>query len=215
MDFLAATRTSYDALADAYLEAIDPDLAAYPLDRAVFEVFARQVRDGGLVADVGCGPGWLTARLREWGADAFGIDLSPAMVETARRTYPGIRFEVGSMLGLDLPDGSLGGVLSALSIIHVPWERRAEVFAEFHRVLEPDGQLLVAFHVGDHVLHRDESMGRKVDLDSYRQQPADIVRLLEAAGFAVWAEVVRRPDAKEKVPKGFVLASKTPPTGVT
>ncbi len=199
MDFIAATRASYDAVADAYLGAIDPTLAAYPLDNAVFEVFARQVRSGGLVADVGCGPGWMTARLREYGADAFGIDLSPAMVETARRTYPGIRFEVGSMLALDLPDGGLGGLLSALSIIHVPWERRAEVFAEFHRVLEPGGQLLMVFHVGDGVIHREESMGRKVDLHSYRQQPADITRLLGEAGFSVWAEMLRQPDSKEKV----------------
>ena len=43
----------------------------------------------------------------------FGIDLSPGMIEVARRTYPGLRFEVGSMLALDLPDASLGGVLAA------------------------------------------------------------------------------------------------------
>jgi ubiquinone/menaquinone biosynthesis C-methylase UbiE len=45
---------------------------------------------------------------------AFGIDLSPEMIAVARRTYPDLRFEVGSMLRLDLPDAALGGVLAFL-----------------------------------------------------------------------------------------------------
>lgn len=63
---------------------------------------------------MGCGPGRITAYLRELGADAFGIDLSPAMIEIARRDHPSLRFEVGSMTNLDLADASMAGpVLSS------------------------------------------------------------------------------------------------------
>jgi SAM-dependent methyltransferase len=58
--------------------------------------------DGGLVADVGCGPGHITACPHELGISTFGIDLSPAMIDVARRDHPGLRFEVGSMTGLRL-----------------------------------------------------------------------------------------------------------------
>ena len=51
--------------------------------------------DVGPVADVGCGPGHVTAHLNKLGVDAFGIDLSPAMLDLARRDHPGLRFEVG------------------------------------------------------------------------------------------------------------------------
>jgi ubiquinone/menaquinone biosynthesis C-methylase UbiE len=34
------------------------------------------------------------------------------------------------------------------SIIHVPWEHRLRVFAEFYRVLAPGGQLMLVFQVG-------------------------------------------------------------------
>jgi hypothetical protein len=40
------------------------------------------------------------------GLDAFGIDLAQAMIDVATRDRPGLRFEVGSMTGLDLVDGS-------------------------------------------------------------------------------------------------------------
>ncbi|WP_028192648.1 class I SAM-dependent methyltransferase [Salinispora pacifica] len=75
---------------------------------------------------MGCGPGRVTILLPRLGLDAFGIDLSPQMVALARQTYPELGFEVGSMLALQVPDASLGGLMAYYSIIHVPWERRPE-----------------------------------------------------------------------------------------
>ncbi|MGI5213183.1 methyltransferase domain-containing protein [Plantactinospora sp. CA-290183] len=187
--FLAATRDSYDAMVVEYADMFGASLADMPLDRALLAAFAELVRanGNGPVADVGCGPGRVTTVLRELGLDAFGIDLSPGMIELARRTYPGLRFEVGSMLALELPDAALGGLLGYYSIIHVPWERRPEVFAEFHRVLAPGGQLMLAFQVGDDLIHRDEVFGKPVDLNLYRQQPGEVSELLREAGFEPWA----------------------------
>ena len=69
-DRMAATRTSYDVVADAYAEAMSGELRHKPLDRALLTAFAEQVREaaGGLrddarVWDVGCGPGHVTAFL--------------------------------------------------------------------------------------------------------------------------------------------------------
>src|SRR6202046_5393931 len=140
-DFLRDTRASYDAVAAGYAERFRDELAAKPLDRAMLAAFAEQVlaRDAGPVTDVGCGTGRVTAYLDGLGLPASGIDLSPGMIEVARRTYPGLRFEVGSMLALDLPDGALGGVLAWYSVIHVPDERLPEVCAEFRRGLARAG----------------------------------------------------------------------------
>jgi SAM-dependent methyltransferase len=64
------------------------------------------------VSDAGCGPGHVTAHLRKLGLDAFGIDLSPAMIDVARREHPELRFEVGSMTDLELADASVAGLLA-------------------------------------------------------------------------------------------------------
>ncbi|MBL1120521.1 methyltransferase domain-containing protein [Streptomyces sp. 110] len=208
--FLAATKASYDVMAAEYADMVSSDLDAKPLDRALLAAFTELVKAGGNgpVADVGCGPGQATAVLRRLGVDAFGIDLSPGMIDLARRTYPDLRFEVGSMLALGLPEGSMGGLLAYYSIIHVPWERRSEVFSEFHRVLAPGGQVMLVFQVGDDRGHRSEAFGKAICLDWYRQQPDEIANLLRRAGFEVWATVTRQPDAAEKTPQGYVLARK-------
>jgi ubiquinone/menaquinone biosynthesis C-methylase UbiE len=208
--FVAATRDSYDALAAEHADVVASGLDDRPLDRALFAAFAELVRAGGNgpVADVGCGPGRVTILLSRLGLDAFGIDLSPGMLALARRTYPQLRFEEGSMLALDLPDTSLGGLLAYYSIIHIPWEQRPQVFAEFHRVLAPGGLLMLTFQVGDERGHRAEFLGTPVSLDWYRQQPDEVAELLREAGFELSMTAVREREGTEKTTQGYLLARK-------
>ena len=181
-DFLHLTRASYDALAGDYAEWIRDELAAKPLDRALLGGFAELVQAAGAgpVADIGCGPGRVTAHLSSLGLSVFGIDLSPQMVAVARQAHPGLRFDVGSMLGLDLPDGALGGILAWYSIIHIPHEQLPGVFAEFHRVLAPGGYVQLAFQVGDELSHRTEAKGHEICLDFHRRQPGRCRRVGES-----------------------------------
>jgi ubiquinone/menaquinone biosynthesis C-methylase UbiE len=146
------------------------------------------------------------------GLPVFGIDLSPGMVEVARRSYPGLRFDVGSMLALDLPDAALGGVLAWYSVIHLPDERLPEAFAEFCRVLAPGGLTLLAFQAGDESLHLAEALGHPVSLDFRRRQPERVAELLGQAGLVVRARLVREPDDDgdfaERKEQAFLLARK-------
>jgi SAM-dependent methyltransferase len=209
--YLDRIRVAYDTVAVTYAERLEPELAAKPLERAMLAAFADLVRagGGGPVADVGCGPGHVTARLNALGLDAFGVDLSPAMLAQARRAYPALRFEEASMTALELPDGVLGGVVARYSIIHLPPERLPSVFAEFHRVLSPGGHVLLVFQVGDERLHVEQAFGHAVSVDAYRLSPDRVTELLGAAGLPVIATLLREPDETEKVPQANLLARKT------
>ena len=101
---------------------------------------------GGPVADVGCGPGYVTGHLHDLGVDAFGIDLSPEMIAIARRDYPGLRFEVGTMTDLDLADDSIASVFAFWSVIHAPDHAMPGVFEQFRRVLRPGAVIFARDH---------------------------------------------------------------------
>ncbi|MCD2192087.1 class I SAM-dependent methyltransferase [Actinomycetospora endophytica] len=97
---LDVVRESYDRVADNYVEMIAAtglgDIRAQPWLRAAMDAFADAVAGRGPVLDVGCGPGTVTAYLVDRGVDASGVDLSPRMIEHARRLYPQCRFDVAS-----------------------------------------------------------------------------------------------------------------------
>jgi SAM-dependent methyltransferase len=204
--FLTETRAGYDAIAVDYAKRFVGE-SLEPWDRAMLAAFAEVVE--GPVADVGSGPGTNTAYLSGLGVDVFGIDLSPRTVELTRERFPGLRFEVGSMTALDLPDGSLGGVAALYSIIHVPADHLPGVFAEFRRVLRPGGHLILAFQVGDEIRHRSEGFGHAISVDWHRQQPDTIAELLAKAGLETVVRMVREPRTGvefEHTPQAYMVA---------
>jgi ubiquinone/menaquinone biosynthesis C-methylase UbiE len=206
-DWLEDTRTSYDTVAVSYAGLLRESLAGEPFQRGILALFAELVRarGNGPVADIGCGPGRITAHLRSLGLDAFGIDLSPATIDVAQRDHPGLRFEVGSMTSLELADDSLTGLLAWFSLIHVPDDEVPEVLAEFSRVLRPGGALLLGFHAGEGTELKTEGYGgHPMKVYVHRRSPARIANWLNAAGFTVEAEM--KHHAAPNVEGGFVFA---------
>lgn len=199
-----ATRTAYDAVAVLYADTFRNVLDGLPLDRSLLTAFAELVRPGP-VADLGCGPGHLTAFLHGLGVDVSGIDLSPAMIAQARADHPHLRFAEGSMRSLDLPDAALAGVLAWYSIIHMAPPELPAVFTELHRVLAPGGHLFLAFQSSGE--GGPEAFDHKVAL-AYRWPVDDIAALTREAGFTEVARFLRRPSEIERFPAGNLIVRK-------
>jgi SAM-dependent methyltransferase len=190
---VAATRTSYDRLAGEYSARMFGELEHKPLDRELLDRLVERVGDLGPIGDLGCGPGHVARYLHERGAPVVGVDLSPGMIEQARRLSPGIEFRVGDMRALELPDGSWGGIACFYAIIHIPGDEIVAALGELRRVLRPGGWLLLTFHIGDEVRHFDELWGEPVDLDFRFFRTEEMVGYLRAAGFTLGETVEREP----------------------
>ncbi len=186
VDWIDDARTSYDAVAESYAEYVRDALAGAPLVSAALGVFAGSVRGAGRVGDIGCGPGHVTAHLRTLGVDAFGVDLSAAMIDVARREHPGSAFAIGSMAALGVADESLAGLLAFWSLIHVPDDAIPGVLAEFRRVLRSGAPALLGFHLGDRSRLKTEGYGgHPMNVYVHRRPAERMAGWLEDAGFVV------------------------------
>jgi len=91
--------------------------------------------------DIACGTGDVAFQLADRFPDAkiHGIDLTPGMIEIARRRDGGgrVRFSVGDMSRLEFPDGSLDLITGSYAIRNAP--DLDETLSEFARVLRPGG----------------------------------------------------------------------------
>jgi SAM-dependent methyltransferase len=208
--FLTDTRQSYDRVAAEYAARIFGELEHKPFDRVMLDRLGADVGSLGPICDLGCGPGQVARYLHDRGFDAMGVDLSPGMVEEARRLSPNILFTQGSMLSLSLDDESLGGIAAFYSVIHIPRPQLPDAFREMRRVLRPGGEILIAFHLGDEDRHLEEWWDKPVSLDFQFFRPAEIEDALAAAGFRP-VETLERdpyPDVEQQTRRAYVLARK-------
>jgi SAM-dependent methyltransferase len=139
-------RNAYDRLAEGYAARIDAKAHNAFYDRPATLALLPPVQ-GKRVLDAGCGPGVYSEWLLDQGAEVVGIDVSPRMVEQARRRLGGRaaihQADLAAPLGF-FDANSFDVIVSALVLDHVEdWD---QVFCEFFRWLRAPGH--VVFSVG-------------------------------------------------------------------
>lgn len=146
----------------------------------------------GVVLDVACGPGIVSAALAARAREVVALDITPEMLAKARQrcAAAGLRnvtFREGSATELPFAANSFDAVVTRLSVHHFPEPQL--VFQEMFRVLRPDGTLVLADVVSsenadESALHNAIEVLR--DPSHVRMLPAsELVSLVTAAGFAI------------------------------
>ncbi|WP_030486911.1 class I SAM-dependent methyltransferase [Micromonospora chokoriensis] len=154
----------------------------------------------GTVLDLGCGPGHLTGYLHALGVEATGIDLVPEFIAHARATHPDVEFELGSMERLDVAGGSVDGILSWYSSIHLPPQELDGLLKEFRRALTPAGRLVLGVFDAEEVGAFDHKV-----VTAYRWPVDEIAERLARAGFRE-VERLRRPGNDKHRPLAAIAA---------
>jgi ubiquinone/menaquinone biosynthesis C-methylase UbiE len=113
-------------------------------------VSLAQIKPGDCILEAGCGTGTLTlAAKRRAGPSgkAFGIDILPGMIELSRtkaaQAKEDITFQTGSIDNIPFPANEFNVVMCSFMIFHMSEGVRRKGMAEIHRVLKPQGRVLI------------------------------------------------------------------------
>ncbi len=172
------TAATYDCIAARYAAR-----ATYPLEQELAR-FRQLVPAGGLVLDVGCGPGQYARALKARGLRVVGLDLSPGMLRQAQATGTS-RLVCADMRRPPIADGCADGCFVCASLLHLPRTQATQALSEFRRVLHPDGALYVGVKEvsGEREEWVADQEGRYLFFVYYRLEEID--RLIRAAGFEI------------------------------
>lgn len=154
---------AYDAVADEYAVSFGEDLARLELDRSILDRVAALIERAGVVLDVGCGPGQVSAYLLAKQVQTLGVDISPRMLAVARRRVADGDFVGGDVRSLPLRSAALAGVVAYYSLQHVARAELGVALAELRRVLNPGGVLATAIHLGEGEIVTEEFLGHHVE----------------------------------------------------
>lgn len=194
--------------------------------KAQGEMVLRRARPraGDVVLDVGCGTGWLLRRMARArpGIVGFGLDASPAMIDTAREKariegIEGLTFVTGDWTRIDprLLMQAHGheevDLVCCVSAFHYFREPEAAL-RKFHRVLAPGGRLLLLDRARDRSLLTAawDAVHRVLLRDTVRfYRSGELIDMLRAAGFGRVEVVdrVRRMLWKGKLASSLALIS--------
>ncbi|MEJ2705834.1 MAG: methyltransferase domain-containing protein [Sedimentisphaerales bacterium] len=121
-------------------------------ERALRKTTVRlaQVKPGDCILEVGCATGTLTLEAKRQAGPSgkvFGIDIIPGMIELSQRKAEQLKedvsFQLGSIDDIPFPENYFDAVICSFMIFHMSETTRRKGIAEIHRVLKPQGRLLV------------------------------------------------------------------------
>ena len=173
------TRETYQKIAAAYAQA-QQDRG--PLASQIAK-FAALVKPGGLVLDVGCGPGMDTAVFLQHHLAPVGLDFSHEMMRTGRESY-GIQLPFVQTDMRRLPLGCMAdGIWACASLLHLDRVELLPTLREFHRVLHPGGILYLSVKLGSGEGWAPTAYGQPLPRFFTYWRPETLDPVLETAAF--------------------------------
>ena len=131
------TRRIYDEQAQAWIGARRP----VAVEDGRIDRFAADLPSAARVADLGSGPAWYAAALRERGLRAVALDVSLAMLRAAGEQHAGLDRVCADLARLPFARGSLDAALAVNAYQHLPLAELPQALAHLHHALAPHALL--------------------------------------------------------------------------
>jgi len=190
-----AVRDMYDAEAESYSKMMDSEMEHPLYADTLGRLKTRVANLAGAIIDAPCGSGHMLSMYHE-DCDKeralYGFDLSPSMVAiAAKRLGTAAEIVVGDIRNLEsVPSESAAALISHFAIHHLDADGVREGLAEWHRVLQTDGQLVIGAWEGEGAI----DYGEDSDIEAILHGADALATMIREIGFSISRNVVEMDD---------------------
>ncbi len=204
---------AYDRTADDYAAAFLNELDKKPFDQILLKWFASQIPKDETILEIGAGPGEVSGYLGSLGVKCLGTDISPRMIENAKKYFPQLQFEVQDFFHLSYNDSSFYGVIGFYAIVNLTLEEIKLMLAEIKRVLRDCGIFIFSFHIyeNEEIIEAENFLNHEGNkLTFYFLKVDDIKKLVEGLNYNIQDIIIRYPykDAEYQSKRAYFVVKK-------
>ena len=163
---------------------------------------------GRRTLDFGCGAGRSTRFLRALGFDAEGVDISPAMLEQARRSDPHGTYRLLSHADLDQLSPAFDLVLAAFPFDNIPSLRKLPILQALRKCLTPAARFVNIVSSPEIYRHEWVTFSTRDYPENAHARDGDVVRIItrDFRGSAPAEDILCTDDAYAEVYRAAGLA---------
>ena len=140
IDIKSLVRDGYNTIAKLYTSARDLNQP----DALLLDELIEKLPPNAVVLDAGCGGGIPVSQKLSQHVKVIGVDFSESQLAIARQNIPNAEFQLADISQLDFPDATFDAIACYYAIFHLPREEHPSILANFHRLLKPNGYLLIS-----------------------------------------------------------------------
>ncbi|MEM6725053.1 MAG: class I SAM-dependent methyltransferase [Bacteroidota bacterium] len=154
----------------AFVHDLDFVDLAFEASKYLIDLLAKDQITQGLILDLGCGSGVLSAQLDQAGYATIGVDLSRELLSLAREQFPGGRFIQSSIHDFDFPRAQVVCLIGEIICYNAErlnkWDRTRKLFQRAYNCL-PEGGYLLFDYVVPGMLAGQNPMQRIIEHPDY------------------------------------------------
>jgi putative AdoMet-dependent methyltransferase len=111
-------------------------------------------KQGEAGLDIGAGTGNLAGRLLQSGAEVSAVEQSRQMLARCRGKYPALQAKLGNLMALPFFDSQFHFIGTSFAFHHVSESQQLLGLEEMHRVLKPEGRIVITGLMFEHAAAR-------------------------------------------------------------
>jgi len=109
--------------------------------------FMKSIHIGGMILDLGCGPGRDALVFQKSGFNVLAVDGAEGMIEIAKSN--GLKTKLLKYSQLDMLNERFNGIWASYSLLHLPKKKLVGILYKIKQLLKPKGVLYASFRIGE------------------------------------------------------------------